>query len=272
MSVFPGFGGWINQNIQQPPKAESRRSENVKSNLVSEKDTNNEEGLNYEEEEMKRQHELWKAAEKKHPWYDAPPKVKVTTKKGLCHMNIELTLGLTPDGVYELFTNPSNGSLFFDMDMNGRPLLATKSRKVLKKDGPRQIVRLKKAVAWDFLWWSGDFPIHLIVDVNKKDLTAKYKKEKMMFMKVFEGNWKIEPLYVDSVRLCKHKEPKSLQEYKTCSGGQGRVASKVTMDQYFQPYTPFNLPPISWFIRDITIRTTKTLLKMLQHASVVLRE
>ncbi|EFH69558.1 hypothetical protein ARALYDRAFT_313226 [Arabidopsis lyrata subsp. lyrata] len=225
MSVFPGFGGWINQNIQQPPKAESRRSENVKSNLVSEKDTNNEEGLNYEEEEMKRQHELWKAAEKKHPWYDAPPKVK-----------------------------------------------ATKSRKVLKKDGPRQIVRLKKAVAWDFLWWSGDFPIHLIVDVNKKDLTAKYKKEKMMFMKVFEGNWKIEPLYVDSVRLCKHKEPKSLQEYKTCSGGQGRVASKVTMDQYFQPYTPFNLPPISWFIRDITIRTTKTLLKMLQHASVVLRE
>ncbi|ANM60871.1 hypothetical protein AT1G23645 [Arabidopsis thaliana] len=100
MSVFPGFGGWINQNIQQPPKAESRRSKNVKSNSVSEKDTNNEEGLNYDEEETKRQNELWKAAEKKHPWYDAPP--KVTTKKGLCHMNIEMTLGLTPDGVYEL--------------------------------------------------------------------------------------------------------------------------------------------------------------------------
>jgi len=45
---------------------------------VSEKDTNNEEGLNYDEEETKRQNELWKAAEKKHPWYDAPPKVKVT--------------------------------------------------------------------------------------------------------------------------------------------------------------------------------------------------
>ncbi|VYS47018.1 unnamed protein product [Arabidopsis thaliana] len=225
MSVFPGFGGWINQNIQQPPKAESRRSENVKSNSVSEKDTNNEEGLNYDEEETKRQNELWKAAEKKHPWYDAPPKVK-----------------------------------------------ATKSRKVLKKDGPRQIVRLKKAVAWDFLWWSGEFPIYLIVDVNKKYLTATYEKEKMMFMKVFKGNWKIEPLYVDSVRFCKQREPKSLQEYKKCSGGQGRVGSKVTMDQYFQPYPLLNLPPFSWFIREITIKTTKTLLKMLQHASVVLRE
>ncbi|XP_019095154.1 PREDICTED: uncharacterized protein LOC109130226 [Camelina sativa] len=263
MSVFPGFGGWINQNIKQDPQAESRRSE---------KDTNNEEEPSYDEEEMKRQDELWKAAQKKHPWYDAPPKVKVTTKKGLCHMNIELTFGLTPDGVFELFTSPNNGSLFFDMDMNGRPLLATKSRKVLKKDGPRQTVKLVKAVAWDFLWWSGYFPIKLIVDVNKKDLTAKYKKEKMMFMKVFKGNWKIEPLYVDSERLCKQKEPKSLQEYKTCSGGQGRVASKVTMDQYFQPYPPFNLPPISWFIRDITIRTTETLLKMLQHAGAVLRE
>jgi len=60
-----------------------------------------------------------------------------------------------------------------------------------------------------------------------------------MFMKVFEGNYKVEPLYVDSVRLCNNKEPKSFQEYKTCSGGQGRIASKVTMDQYFQPYPPF---------------------------------
>ncbi|CAL9217257.1 unnamed protein product [Arabidopsis halleri] len=43
------------------------------------------------------------------------------------------------------------------------------------------------------------------------------------------------------------------------------------MDQYFQPYPPLNLPPFSWFIRDITIKTTETLLKMLQHASVVIR-
>ncbi|KAF3516431.1 hypothetical protein DY000_02059040 [Brassica cretica] len=31
MGVFPGFGSWINQNSQQPLKAESKRSENGKS-------------------------------------------------------------------------------------------------------------------------------------------------------------------------------------------------------------------------------------------------
>ncbi|KAG7598093.1 hypothetical protein ISN44_As06g023890 [Arabidopsis suecica] len=271
MRVFSGFGGWINQNIQEPPKAESKRSVDVNTNSVSEKDSNNQK-LHYDKEEMKNQTQLWIDAEKKQPWYDAPPKVKVKTKKGLCHMHIELTLGWYPDGVFELFTNPNDGPLFFDMNKHGRQLLEYKSRKVLKKDGPRQIVKVEQPVAWDFLWWSGAIPIELIVEENQTDLTAKYKKEKMMFMKVFEGSYKVEPLYVDSVRLCKHNEPKSLQEYKICSGGQGRIASKVTMDQYFQPYPPFNLPPFSWFIRDITIWTTITLLKMLQHASVVFRE
>ncbi|KAL9307140.1 hypothetical protein AtEden1_Chr1g0026271 [Arabidopsis thaliana] len=240
MRVFSGFDGWINQNIQEPPKGESKRFVDVNTNSESEKDSNNQE-LVYDKEEMKKQYELWSASEKKHPWYDAPPKVKVTTKKGLCHMNIELTLGWNPNGVFELFTNPNDGPLFFDMNKHGRQLLdfEYKSRKVLKKDGRRQIVKVEQALAWDFLWWSGPIPIELIVDENQKEFTAKYKKEKMMFMKVFEGNYKVEPLYVDSVRLCKNKEPKSFQEYKTCSGGQGRIASKVTMDQYFQPYPPF---------------------------------
>ncbi|XP_019097182.1 PREDICTED: uncharacterized protein LOC109131110 [Camelina sativa] len=40
MSLYPGFGGWINQNIQQRPKAESGRHEDVESKSMSEKDTN----------------------------------------------------------------------------------------------------------------------------------------------------------------------------------------------------------------------------------------
>ncbi|AEE30411.1 OBP32pep protein, putative (Domain of unknown function DUF220) [Arabidopsis thaliana] len=220
MNVFPGFGGWINQNNQQPPKGESKRSENVKSNSNTDMDTNNTE----DDEEIK-QLNLWSDAEKKHPWYDPPPKVK-----------------------------------------------ANKSRKILKKDGPRQTVKVKKAVAWDFLWFSGSLPINLIVNENKKDLEVKYKKEKMMFMKVFEGSWKIEPLYVDADRLCKNMKPKSREEYKKCSGGQGKIAPKVTMDQYFQPYPLLNLPPFSWYIRNITIKTTKTLLKMLQDRATILRE
>ncbi|CAA7036040.1 unnamed protein product [Microthlaspi erraticum] len=103
-------------------------------------------------------------------------------------------------------------------------------------------------------------------------LKTKYKKEKLKFMKVFEGSYKVEPIYVDSERLCKQRLPKSREEYKQCSGGQGKIASKVTMDQYFKPYPPFNLPPLSWFVRGITIKTTKSLLKMVQHVATRVRE
>ncbi|CAH8253341.1 unnamed protein product [Arabidopsis lyrata] len=221
--------------MQQPLKAESKKSENNKSKSVSNMNSNN-----VDDEEME-EGKLWRDAEKKHPWFDAPPKVKVTTKKGLCHMYVKMTFGLPPRSVYELFTNPNNLPLF--SDKSWRQLLVNKRRKVLKRDGPRQIVEVEKVVAWDFLWWSGGMPINLIADENEKDLTGKYKKQKMKFMKVFEGSYKVEPIYVDSESLCKNKEPKSPEEYKKCSGGQGKIASKVTMDQYFQPYPLFNLPP-----------------------------
>ena len=34
----------------------------------------------YDLAEVKKESRLWRAAEKKHPWYDAPAKVKVKTK------------------------------------------------------------------------------------------------------------------------------------------------------------------------------------------------
>ncbi|CAA7036044.1 unnamed protein product [Microthlaspi erraticum] len=251
MSVFPVFGSWINQNMQQPLKAESKRSENVNSK---------------DRDEMEKQGKLWRDAEKKHPWYDAP--AKVTTEEGVCHMNIELTMGLPPEATYELFTNPNNLPLF--SDKSWRQLLKNNSRKVLEEE-PRHIARLEKEVAWDFLGFYGALPITLIVDENKKDLTASYRIGKMRFMKVFEGVYKVEPIYVDQERLCKNIEPKSREEYERCSGGQGKIASKVTMEQHFQPYFPFNLPPVSWYIRGTIIQTTKTLLKMLQDMGAKMR-
>ncbi|CAA7036039.1 unnamed protein product [Microthlaspi erraticum] len=120
MGVFPGFGSWINQNTQRPPETESERSENVESKSVSEKDTNNhippavaERKVYYDKDHMMKQGELWHEAEKKHPWHDAPP--KVTMEKGVCHMNIELIVGNSPDGVYFTMTDPESGP-FFDFD------------------------------------------------------------------------------------------------------------------------------------------------------------
>lgn len=40
--------------------------------------------------------------------------VEGDNKKGLCHMYIELTFGLPPRSVFELFTNPDNLPLFSD--------------------------------------------------------------------------------------------------------------------------------------------------------------
>lgn len=94
----------------------------------------------------------------------------------------------------------------------------------------------------------------------------------MILMKVFEGSWKVEPDYVDQERLCKPRLPKSRKEYKICSGGQGKVGSKVIMEQIFQPSSLLNLPPVSWIIRGITIRTTKILLEDLRKAGTSLRK
>ncbi|CAL9216071.1 unnamed protein product [Arabidopsis halleri] len=226
--VFTGFGGWVTQNNEQPRKAKhTKKAENVESKSEPEMDTNDDYDKMkkyYDEEEMKKQDQLWIDAEKNHPWNDAPPNVK-----------------------------------------------ENKSRKVLMEDGPRQIAKVKKTVDWKFLGSSFAVPISVIVDENRKDLTAKYKKKKMILMKVFEGSYKVEPLYVDSERLCKNMEPNSPEEYKRCSGGQGRIASKVTMNQYFKPYPPFNLPPLSWYIREVTIKNTKTALKTLQTWGITLR-
>lgn len=98
-----------------------------------------------------------------------------------------------------------------------------------------------------------------------------YMKDKMTFMKVFDGSYKMEPIYVDSESLCKQRLPKSREEYRKCSGGQGKIASKVTMDQYFQPSSLLNLPPLSWNIRGITIKTTKDLIEDFQYKGISIR-
>ncbi|CDY25796.1 BnaA07g09860D [Brassica napus] len=265
MGIFPGFGGWINQNIQQPLKT-SKRSKNGKSSSVSEEDRyiqgpwywdpdlspkEKAESLEldhvksmpllgtdpkyYDLDELARQDRLWNSEHKKHPWNDAPAKVKVKTKKGLCHLNIDFTLGSPPQSVFEMFTDPRNMGIFHSMGKykkNWRTRLDTRATKVLKKDGPRQITEVEKVLRWKILGYNGTIPIHLIIDENHQKVTATYKKVKVKHMKVFEGSWKIQPLYVDQERLCKSKSRIR------------RIGSKVTMEHIFQPSPLLNVPPI----------------------------
>uniref|UniRef100_A0A0D3D736 DUF220 domain-containing protein n=1 Tax=Brassica oleracea var. oleracea TaxID=109376 RepID=A0A0D3D736_BRAOL len=135
---------------------------------------------------------------------------------------------------------------------------------LLKKDGPRQITEAEKVLRWKILGYNGAIPIHVIIDENHQQVTATYKKVKVKYMKVFEGSWKMEPLYVDQERLCKSRSRISEEEYKKCSGSKGRIGSKVTMEHIFQPSSLLNVPPVSWFIRGISVKVTKALLQDLR--------
>lgn len=68
------------------------RSEDDKSKSVSPKESNNME-LYHDSEEEDKQIKLWNVAERKHPWYDPPPKVKVRTIQQTKYMHYHFGLG-----------------------------------------------------------------------------------------------------------------------------------------------------------------------------------
>lgn len=86
----------------------------------------------------------------------------------------------------------------------------------------------------------------------------KFEQLKTGFMKRFEGCWKVEPLFVDE-HLCSPLKPSSWEDYKSLTGGKGRVGSRVSLDQLIQPAL-VPPPPISWYLRGITTRTTEMLI------------
>ncbi|KAG2321592.1 hypothetical protein Bca52824_014805 [Brassica carinata] len=132
------------------------------------------------------------------------------------------------------------------------------SRKIVVDEGLRQVVEVEQAALWRFLWWSGTISVHVLVDQNRADHSMKFKQVKSGFMKRFEGNWKVKPLFVDE-HMCDRLKPKTLEEYDQCTGGKGRVGSRVTLDQLIQPAI-VPPPPISWYLRGITAKTTEMLI------------
>lgn len=83
----------------------------------------------------------------------------------------------------------------------------------------------------------------------------KFKQVKTGFMKKFEGCWTVEPIFVDET-ICHPFEPKTWADYYSCTGGKGRIGSKVSLEQLIQPAV-VPPPPISWYLRGITSRTTE---------------
>ncbi|KAJ0257706.1 OBP32pep protein [Hirschfeldia incana] len=170
MGIFPGFGAWINLNNQQPPKAESKKSKNVKSKPGSEINTNE------ESEETKRQLKMWRAEEKEFQWLrDNPPTVKVSKSSiGETHLEMDFSIGLPPETVFDIVTSHDNRTYSYFKQMKRRKILEVKSSKVLRDNGrDEKVVVVKKSAPWKFLWWDGKMPIDLVFNENRKDLIVR---------------------------------------------------------------------------------------------------
>lgn len=85
-----------------------------------------------------------------------------------------------------------------------------------------------------------------------------FKQVKPGFMKKFEGRWKLEPLLLDE-NLCHPFKPKTLSEYMSRTQGNGRIGSKVTLQQLVEPAI-VPPPPISWYLRGITAKTVEMMM------------
>ncbi|KAH1198183.1 hypothetical protein AAZX31_18G128500 [Glycine max] len=218
--------------------------------------------FSYSEAELNEQLQAWR---ENPSWVDKPPLIKVTVPKGsLCNLDVEVDVGLPPDAVYNIVIDPDNRRVFknikFSATQLGDVFLCKEvvSRKVLVDQGHRQVVDLDQAAIWKFLWWSGTISINVLVDQNRKDHSMKFKQTKAGFMKKFEGCWRVEPLFVDEA-MCHPFKPVTKEDYNACTRGKGRIGSKVSLEQILQP-SIVPPPPLSWYLRGITARTTEMLI------------
>ncbi|GAV61026.1 DUF220 domain-containing protein [Cephalotus follicularis] len=201
------------------------------------------------EVDLEKQLQAWK---ENPSWNEQPPVIKVSVPKGsLCNLNVEVNVVLPPDAVYNIVTDPDNKRVF-------KNIKEVSFRRVLVDEGLRQVVELEQAAIWRFLWWSGTILVHVLVDQNREDHSMRFKQLKTGFMKKFEGCWRVEPLFVDE-KSCFPFKPKTWEDYNSCTGGKGRIGSRVTLDQLIQPAI-VPPPPISWYLRGITAKTTEMLI------------
>ena len=89
----------------------------------------------------------------------------------------------------------------------------------------------------------------------------RFKQTNTGFMKKFEGCWKMDPVF-DDENICYPFKPKTLSEYRSCTRGNGRIGSRVSLEQLLQPAI-VPPPPFSWYLRGITWKTSETLMNYL---------
>lgn len=247
---MPGFLTQLHGKLQSSLKSHLRRLGNDNGlHLAFTSGNKSKLSSNKSEVNLEEQMQVWRANP---TWTDQTPVIKVMVPKGsFCNLKVKVDMGLPPDAVYNIVTDPDNKRVF-------KNIKEVISRKVLVDEGSRQVVELEQAAMWRFLWWSGIISVHVLVDQNRDNHTMKFKQVKTGFMKQFEGCWVVEPLLIDQ-NLCHPFIPKTLADYTACTKGKGRIGSTVSLEQLIQPAI-VPPPPISWYLRGITTKTTEMLI------------
>ncbi|GMH26111.1 hypothetical protein Nepgr_027954 [Nepenthes gracilis] len=262
--IHPAFSTFITQvprKLQDFLTSRFKRSEEVEGKGSTEPILRKEQKSTDWEVNLDKQLKIWR----ENPlWGDQPPEITVSVPKGsLCNLHVKVDVGLPPDAVYNIVIDPDNKRVF-------KNIKEVISRRVLVDEGFRQVVELDQAAIWRFLWWSGTISVHVLVDQNRKDYSMKFKQVKAGFMKKFEGCWKVEPIFVDE-EVCFPFKPKTMADYHSCTQGKGRIGSRVSLQQLLQPAI-VPPPPISWYLRGITARTTEMLINDLIAESARIKE
>eukprot|EP00249_Psilotum_nudum_P015486 c25350_g1_i2 orf=91-867(+) len=185
---------------------------------------------------------------------------QVSVPKGtLCLLKSTFELGIPPDVVFNIIIDPENKRVF-------KNIKEVTHRKVIEDEGHRQLVEVEQAAIWRFLCFSGTISVRVFVDQDRNSKRVKYHLSRKGFMKRFEGFWEIRPLYVDLPHCALIPSPENDPE---CSSG--KIASQVHLVQRVQPML-IPPPPLSWYVRGITVRVTELLIEDLQAEAKRLRE
>lgn len=187
-------------------------------------------------------------------WVDQPPTIKVLNSPW--DLNVEVDIGLPPDTVYNMLTDPKDERIF----KNIKSLL---SQKLLVDDDRKQVMEVAMAVTWSMFWWSRTMSGRVLLSNNKEEKKVTLKPRCLRFMDSLEGCWdaEVSPIFVDE-KACFPSKPKSFADYYSCTRGKGRLGSRVSLTQGCPA-------PFLWRLRGIKTTPDQLITDLLEESAKV---
>lgn len=106
------------------------------------------------------------------------------------------------------------------------------SKKLLVNEDQKQVMEVALTQSWSLLWMSWAMSARAILSNSREEQKVTLKPCHVRFMDGFKGCWdaEVSPRFVDE-KVCFPFKPKSLADYHSCTGGKGRLGSRVSLSQ-----------------------------------------